>query len=58
MGRSDVALPRLLEPQPCPSNDATKENAMPVLATCLGHPRIGIGRELKKALEAFWSKKS
>jgi 5-methyltetrahydropteroyltriglutamate--homocysteine methyltransferase len=31
---------------------------VPVLASCLGHPRIGIARELKKALEAFWSKKS
>ncbi|WP_224982858.1 5-methyltetrahydropteroyltriglutamate--homocysteine S-methyltransferase [Geomonas agri] len=28
---------------------------MPVLATVLGHPRIGIARELKKALEAYWS---
>jgi 5-methyltetrahydropteroyltriglutamate--homocysteine methyltransferase len=30
---------------------------MSILATCLGHPRIGSGRELKKALEAFWAKK-
>jgi len=30
---------------------------MSILATCLGHPRIGAGRELKKALEAFWAKK-
>ncbi len=29
---------------------------MSILATCLGHPRIGAGRELKKALEAFWAK--
>ncbi|GFO65006.1 5-methyltetrahydropteroyltriglutamate--homocysteine S-methyltransferase [Geomonas paludis] len=28
---------------------------MPVVATVLGHPRIGIARELKKALEAYWS---
>ncbi|MBU5612825.1 5-methyltetrahydropteroyltriglutamate--homocysteine S-methyltransferase [Geomonas azotofigens] len=28
---------------------------MPVLATVLGHPRIGIARDLKKALEAYWS---
>ncbi|HVY41281.1 MAG TPA: 5-methyltetrahydropteroyltriglutamate--homocysteine S-methyltransferase [Polyangia bacterium] len=26
-----------------------------VLATCLGHPRIGAQRELKRALEAFWA---
>ena len=31
---------------------------MPSLATCLGHPRIGVGRELKKALETFWAKKT
>jgi 5-methyltetrahydropteroyltriglutamate--homocysteine methyltransferase len=31
---------------------------VPVLATCLGHPRIGVARELKKALESFWAKKS
>lgn len=31
---------------------------MPVLATCLGYPRIGFDRELKKALESFWSKKT
>jgi 5-methyltetrahydropteroyltriglutamate--homocysteine methyltransferase len=30
---------------------------MPVLATSLGHPRIGVARELKKALEAYWSGK-
>lgn len=30
---------------------------MSILATCLGHPRIGVDRELKKSLEAFWSKK-
>jgi 5-methyltetrahydropteroyltriglutamate--homocysteine methyltransferase len=29
-----------------------------LLATCLGHPRIGVARELKKALESFWSKKT
>jgi 5-methyltetrahydropteroyltriglutamate--homocysteine methyltransferase len=28
---------------------------MSVLATCLGYPRIGASRELKKALESFWS---
>src|SRR5262245_18591417 len=28
------------------------------MATCLGHPRIGVARELKRALEKFWSKKS
>src|SRR5580693_1232614 len=28
---------------------------MSLLATCLGHPRVGIARELKKALEGFWS---
>lgn len=28
---------------------------MAVLATVLGHPRIGIARDLKKALEAYWS---
>ncbi|MCS6896624.1 MAG: 5-methyltetrahydropteroyltriglutamate--homocysteine S-methyltransferase [Nitrospira sp.] len=28
---------------------------MPVLATCLGYPRIGASRELKKALESFWA---
>ena len=27
-------------------------------ATCLGYPRIGGGRELKKALEAFWAGKT
>ncbi|QXE92606.1 5-methyltetrahydropteroyltriglutamate--homocysteine S-methyltransferase [Geomonas subterranea] len=27
---------------------------MPTLATVLGHPRIGIARELKKSLEAYW----
>lgn len=31
---------------------------MSVLTTCLGHPRIGVARELKKALEAYWSGKS
>jgi 5-methyltetrahydropteroyltriglutamate--homocysteine methyltransferase len=30
---------------------------MSLLATCLGHPRMGVGRELKKALEAFWAGK-
>jgi 5-methyltetrahydropteroyltriglutamate--homocysteine methyltransferase len=29
-----------------------------VLATCLGHPRIGAQRELKRALEAYWSGRS
>ena len=29
-----------------------------VSATCLGHPRVGVGRELKKALESFWSGKT
>ena len=28
---------------------------MPVLATALGYPRIGIARELKKALENYWN---
>ena len=28
---------------------------MSVLATCLGYPRIGADRELKKALEGYWS---
>ncbi|HJX66797.1 MAG TPA: 5-methyltetrahydropteroyltriglutamate--homocysteine S-methyltransferase, partial [Polyangia bacterium] len=31
---------------------------MSVLATALGHPRIGVGRELKKALESYWSKRT
>ena len=31
---------------------------MSVLATSLGHPRIGVGRELKKALESYWSKRT
>ena len=31
---------------------------MSLLATCLGHPRIGVARELKTALESFWAKKS
>ncbi len=31
---------------------------MSVPATCLGHPRIGVARELKKALESFWAKQS
>lgn len=30
---------------------------MSVLATCLGFPRIGSDRELKKALEGYWSGK-
>jgi 5-methyltetrahydropteroyltriglutamate--homocysteine methyltransferase len=29
---------------------------MSILATCLGHPRIGAGRELKRALERTWAK--
>jgi 5-methyltetrahydropteroyltriglutamate--homocysteine methyltransferase len=29
-----------------------------LLASCLGHPRIGVARELKFALESYWSKKS
>ncbi|MCP9468622.1 MAG: 5-methyltetrahydropteroyltriglutamate--homocysteine S-methyltransferase [Nitrospira sp.] len=28
---------------------------MSVLAACLGHPRIGVARELKKALESYWA---
>jgi 5-methyltetrahydropteroyltriglutamate--homocysteine methyltransferase len=31
---------------------------MAVLATCLGFPRIGRDRELKKALESFWAESS
>jgi 5-methyltetrahydropteroyltriglutamate--homocysteine methyltransferase len=31
---------------------------LPLLATCLGYPRIGVHRELKKALESYWSKKA
>jgi 5-methyltetrahydropteroyltriglutamate--homocysteine methyltransferase len=31
---------------------------MPVRAACLGYPRIGIGRELKKALESYWAGKT
>lgn len=31
---------------------------MSVLATCLGYPRFGVARELKKALESYWSKSS
>jgi 5-methyltetrahydropteroyltriglutamate--homocysteine methyltransferase len=31
---------------------------MSILATCLGHPRIGVARELKKALESFWAGKT
>ena len=31
---------------------------MSLLATCLGYPRIGVARELKKALESYWSKKT
>jgi 5-methyltetrahydropteroyltriglutamate--homocysteine methyltransferase len=34
------------------------ERVVPLLATCLGYPRIGVARELKKALESYWSKKS
>jgi 5-methyltetrahydropteroyltriglutamate--homocysteine methyltransferase len=34
-----------------------KENVVSLLATCLGYPRIGVARELKKALESYWSKK-
>jgi 5-methyltetrahydropteroyltriglutamate--homocysteine methyltransferase len=29
-----------------------------VFATCLGYPRIGVARELKKALESYWALKS
>jgi 5-methyltetrahydropteroyltriglutamate--homocysteine methyltransferase len=29
-----------------------------VLATCLGHPRFGVARELKRALENHWSGRS
>jgi 5-methyltetrahydropteroyltriglutamate--homocysteine methyltransferase len=35
-----------------------KENVVSLLATCLGYPRIGVARELKKALESYWSKKT
>ena len=28
---------------------------MPILASCLGHARIGLKRELKTALESYWS---
>ena len=31
---------------------------MALMATCLGFPRIGAGRELKKALEATWAGKA
>lgn len=31
---------------------------MSVPATCLGYPRIGAARELKKALESYWVKQS
>ncbi|MBP2673825.1 MAG: 5-methyltetrahydropteroyltriglutamate/homocysteine S-methyltransferase [Deltaproteobacteria bacterium] len=31
---------------------------MPVETACLGYPRIGIGRELKKAQESYWAGKS
>jgi 5-methyltetrahydropteroyltriglutamate--homocysteine methyltransferase len=31
---------------------------MSALATCLGFPRIGSDRELKKALESYWSKRT
>ncbi len=30
---------------------------MPVRAACLGYPRIGIDRGLKKALESHWAGK-
>src|SRR3954463_2134200 len=30
---------------------------MSVLSSCLGHPRIGAKRELKRALEEFWAGK-
>jgi 5-methyltetrahydropteroyltriglutamate--homocysteine methyltransferase len=36
----------------------SKEIVVSVHATCLGYPRIGVARELKKALESYWSKKS
>ncbi|MGH9163456.1 MAG: 5-methyltetrahydropteroyltriglutamate--homocysteine S-methyltransferase, partial [Vicinamibacteraceae bacterium] len=28
---------------------------MSVLATCLGYPRVGLARELKKAVEGYWA---
>lgn len=31
---------------------------MAILATCPGYPRIGVNRELKKALEPYWSSHS
>ncbi|MFY4729244.1 5-methyltetrahydropteroyltriglutamate--homocysteine S-methyltransferase, partial [Nitrospira sp. BLG_2] len=31
---------------------------MAILATCLGYPRIGGARELKKAVESYWATKS
>ena len=31
---------------------------MSVFATCLGYPRIGVARELKRALESCWARKS
>jgi 5-methyltetrahydropteroyltriglutamate--homocysteine methyltransferase len=31
---------------------------VPLRATCLGYPRIGVDRELKKALESYWSRKT
>ena len=31
---------------------------MSVLSSCLGHPRIGVARELKRALEHFWKGQS
>ena len=30
---------------------------MAVFATCLGYPRIGVARELKRALESYWARK-
>jgi 5-methyltetrahydropteroyltriglutamate--homocysteine methyltransferase len=32
-----------------------RTEAGPVAAACLGYPRMGLNRELKKALEAFWA---
>src|SRR4030067_1404549 len=29
-----------------------------VFATCLGYPRIGVARELKRALESCWARRS
>ncbi|MPZ20609.1 MAG: 5-methyltetrahydropteroyltriglutamate--homocysteine S-methyltransferase [Luteitalea sp.] len=31
---------------------------MSVLATCLGYPRVGLNRELKKAVEGHWAKRT